>query len=413
MQTKESINKVLDNKDLYVVKNEKDNIVLDELGLIKVMNDQNIDTKNYENINKMSDMIYDNLKVTYKNKEIKISSETTATIISEVSTNHPELSNSLYKMNQNKITNAINYSMSSSEHVDFQTGKVTFGNLSYTIQGFELIKENITDTTSKLFCYSLLNLKGNIFECKLKEFMEFRGVNSWAKAQKRAVIDIGILDKISNIAYIKKEQDIFTYDKLIIHTSYNAGTIRIEYNPKFVNNLRTYAYYHQDLFKLSGNSYFLAHYFYTHARINRTTTFYLSIESCLKRTKLPSVEAVKTIYSRNYSKKIIEPFTEIIDSLTEKIPCLYITYEKDYMNIREFIDGKIKITITNKIIVDYHNVVDLEKRKKSIKKNKENKESRKKLAIELYNKDTTIKEIAKKLNLTTKTIKNYLKEENL
>jgi DNA-binding CsgD family transcriptional regulator len=321
-------------------------------------------------------------------------------------------------VNQNNVTNSLNYTIGQLKEEDIcivdmlGNGTVQSGNITYKIDSFDTVKKNVTSTTSMLLIYSIIkmNLTSNTSKFKLSEFMEFRGIVNPSEAAKKVKNDLIVLKQISNITLKDKKQDTQIGDSVIHKYKYYWGDITIIFNPDFADKLKkTYMFIPINLAQIKNKyAWVIGYYIYEQARINHTCSKKISIKSCLERTTLPSYEEVKE-GDRHFERKIMTPFENAIDILSKEIDELDIEFEKDYKTIEEFMEGFIKINIKNKQIENLYNDLEIKRQRKNIEQNKLKKSERKKHALKLKEEGRSISEIAKILDLTPKTIKNYLK----
>jgi len=292
-------------------------------------------------------------------------------------------------------------------------GAVIANNLTYEISNFKWLKKEISISTSKLLVYSVnkLNFNNNISKFTFNEYADMRGIDRNQVNRNKLKQDLKILENMGRIKYEsthKKDNDLIL-STLVIEATYKNGNVLIEFNPKFVEGLKnTYMYFPKSLMKLNGkefkNVFLLGWYMFTQLRTNFTTTLTRSVKSCLEQLSLPKKE---DITDRHYQKRIIEPFEKIIEVLGNEVPELYITFDRDYKNINEFLEAMIKIEFKNNTISQLYIDQQRKKKSKSIKYNTENKEANIKLCKQYIKEGKTDKEISDLLKKDMRTIRRY------
>lgn len=328
--------------------------------------------------------------------------------------------NNYYKVNQNTISNSINYSLIKSKKdneiisIDMHGfGVVKIGALEYHIGNFKEIKKFISSSTGKLFVYSIMKMQDNESNFSLIDYMYFRNLLDRKSTAEKLKNDLKVLQIISNIEYSNKRKDTLLLRSLLLGATYKYGKINIEFNPEFAERLKeNYMFIHKNLLKVNDRKYPhvwpLGYYIFEYARINKKCSFKLSIKSCLKRLALPHYKKVRKT-NRNYTERIIDPFENTIDTIMEYMPIIDIEYEKDNETIMDFFKNKLIINIKDDELKNHYKEIDLNAKRKSMKYNKETKSVRIEKANKLRDEGCTIKEIAEILKLTERTIKEYFK----
>lgn len=343
----------------------------------------------------------------------------------EIESNQFKMIPNYFKLNQNNISNNINHTMNKSKMtnnndqmiVDMMgTGVVKVGNLEYQIENFTKLKEYIGISTSKLFVYSILKMEENESRFTLADYIEFRNLKDKKTQAKKIKFDLKILKLISNINFINKKKDTQILSSIIVYAEYKRGKIIVKFNSDFAEMLKgTYMYVSENLIKLNDqkfpHTWALGYYIYEYARINKNCMFNLSIKSCLNRLTLPSYDFVNNS-DREYTRRIIEPFENTIDTLMENINDLSIEYINDNETIEDFFNNSVKININNWRLKHYYKEIELENQRKSIDFNKNNKVENKRKALKLKDDGKTNTEIAEILKLTKRTIRNYFMEND-
>ncbi|MFW9969327.1 MAG: hypothetical protein ACFFDF_03940 [Candidatus Odinarchaeota archaeon] len=326
-----------------------------------------------------------------------------------------------YKLNQNNISNNLSYSLiktkKENEFISIDMsgkGTVKVGKLEYMMPNFKSVKKEISTSTNKLLIYAILRMIGIESNFTLKEYMDFRELTDEKHTKETIKKDLLILQSILNIQYTSKDNNIQLTTCIITDTNYHYGKIRIIFNKKFANQLKeNYMYIHENLIKIHERFYPhiwpLGYFIFEYSRINKICEFNLSIETCLKRLALPSFNHISKV-NRNYTERIINPFENTIDGLQLYIKDLKIEYLHDNNTIKDFFENKIKVRIENEDIKRYYRQIKINEEKRNIKKNKTNKNKRKFDTLKLVQEKKSIKEISEILNLTHRTIKNYIKE---
>lgn len=286
--------------------------------------------------------------------------------------------------------------------------------LEYRLENFKYYKDVFSITTSKLFIYSVskIDFTTNTSKFTFTEYAKDTNVTSHSKNRLQLKNDLEILKKISNLKYENTKKDRLILNTLIIKADYNKGNIEIEFNKEFAANLKnTYMYFPKKLLKLKGKDntkvFILGWYLFTQMRTNFKTEITISIKSCLRVLDFPNIEDIKKNHNRRYLELLIEPFNNIIDTLSEEVPELYIEFDRDYNNINEFMKSQIEIKLKNNIITDKYKNQNEIKKKKNIKHNIDKKLRNISLAKEYKEKGLNIKEISVKLKLSERTVKRY------
>jgi hypothetical protein len=323
-------------------------------------------------------------------------------------------------IHQNKTLNSLSNSLGSFDKkkkciIDTMgTGKIKTDDFEYEIENFKSLKEHISISTSKLLIFAIeqLNFSDGMSNFTFPSYAEAREIDKNQVNRNKLKEDLKILNKIGSIKYTntKDNNDIMILDHLIYNAAYNNGNIFIQFNSKFVEGLKdTYMYFPKSLMKLNGKEFknvFLAGwYFFVQLRVNTTTKLTRSIKKCLEQLTIPI--AVK---NRRHKELIIEPFENIIDALNEKVPELNITFESDYTNFNQFIQGNIVIELNSEHIDKTYQVIDLNKKKKSIKYNRDKKVENISICKQYLAEGKDKKEIAKIMNKTVRTIESYISE---
>lgn len=323
-----------------------------------------------------------------------------------------------FSLHQNKVTNGLTSFLPLVKRkkeckIDLLGNKtVNIYGFDFQIINYDSIEKKININTSKLLTFIImkLDLEKGLSKFDLNEYMEYRGVKDAIQLNREVIDNFDVINSLGDITY--KSGKAFISEK-IFKIKYNRrkGTINIPLD--FCELLKkTYSQIPKKLFQMKGNAYLLGYHIYNYARINLKCSFNLKINTCLDRLTLPSYDDVKTKYSRHYDSKIIEPFTLIFDHLTEYLDDLNIEFLEDYKNINDFLNGYIKVDISSDKLKKCYQDIKNNQYKKSLKNNIENKAIRKKQALDLHSQGRTIKEISEILNLTPRTIKNYLLEDN-
>jgi hypothetical protein len=315
----------------------------------------------------------------------------------------------------NQISNSFSNFNKDTCIIDIYTKKGTIktNNIEYEIDNFELLKNQINISTSKLLVYSVhkLDFKNNISKFTFSEYAEMRGIDKNQVNRNKLKQDIDIFKRIGSITYksINKKDNDLILNTLVYKAVYKNGNVVIEFNPEFVEGLKnTYMYFPKSLMKLNGkefkNVFLLGWYFFSQFRINFTTTLTRSVKKCLEQLPLPKKEDIK---DRMYQRRLIEPFENIIEALGNEIPELYITFDRDYKNIDEFLTSNIIIELKESRISQLYIDQQRKKNAKNIKYNKENKESNIKLCNQYIQEGKTDKEISELLKKDMRTIRRY------
>jgi|WetSurSiteA1Bulk_404760.scaffolds.fasta_scaffold11069_2 hypothetical protein len=294
-------------------------------------------------------------------------------------------------------------------------GQVKTNNLTYKISNFRNLKKEISISTSKLLVCAInkINFRNNISTFTFDEYSEMRSIKKTQKNRNKLKKDLLILESLSHIKYEtthKKDNDLIL-TTLVIEAVYKNGNVIIEFNPKFADGLKnTYMYFPRGLIKLNGkqfkNAFLLGWYIFAQLRINFTTSLKRSVKKCLEQLTLPRKENVK----RRYQQLIIEPFEAILEVLGDKVPGLYITFDRDYNNINDFLNANIIIELLESNIAKVYANQQRKKISKDFKSNTKNKESNL-ILCEKYTKDgLSNQEISKLLGKSVKTIRRYKSE---
>lgn len=312
----------------------------------------------------------------------------------------------------------------------------TFGNnakfktkdLEYTIENFKYYRNQFSYTTSRLFVVAIrfLSPYSNISKFTFTEYVDLTGVTNHTENREKLKNDLEILKNIgNNLKYESKKKKIMALSTLIIDGFYKNGDIIIEWNEKFVEGLRnTYMYIPKNLLQLKGKSLILAYYIFVQLRTNFKTKLNLSINSCLRKLAFPGcfeeynpnkelelkVSIPQNIKKSRYQQHLMTPFEEIIDNLSKSIPELYIEFDRDYKNLEEFLNSNINIELKNPTIVEKYNTQKVKKNKKNIQYNSSQKIKNLELTKKYRSEGLSTLEISKKLNVSSRTVRNYYKE---
>jgi hypothetical protein len=286
--------------------------------------------------------------------------------------------------------------------------------LVYTLENFNNFKNRFSITTSKLFIYAVskIDFNTNISEFNFKNYAETTNVSIHSKNRTQLKNDLTILKSITSLTYENKKKDRLSLRTLIIGADYNKGNVTIEFNKEFAAKLKnTYMYFPKKLLRLKGKYnakvFILGWYFFTQMRTNFTTDITRAIKKCLDILDFPNIKDIKNNHKREYTKLLINPFENIVDTLSEEIPELYITFDRDYKNINEFMIAQINVELKNEAIANRYKDQNKKKKKKRIQHNIDKKLKNISLAKEYKEKGLNIKEISEKLKLSTRTVKRY------
>jgi hypothetical protein len=349
-------------------------------------------------------------------------------------------------IHQNKITNCINYNLpqlkvlSKNSYIKIDNltkcGEIQIndsnGNsiLNYELIDFDNNKPLISSDIGKLLTFIIFKLNGNTSNFTVQEYIQFRKLSKMSVKtySSRILKQLSVLKCVSNIKYKDIKNRMIGESSLIIDWKHeeNTSNILVIFNTDFVANLKEYYYYlPNELSTISDKNFphawVVGCFIWEQLRQNPnkfefdkdgTISIYLKIKSCLNRTTLPKKEDVT---DRHYQKRIIEPFSDTIDELSKQLKDLFITYEDDYKNINEFLEGYIIVNFTNKEIINKYCDIDKQRKIKSIKHNTDKKSENIKLCKQYSEEGKTDKEISKLMNKTMRTIRTYkmeIKSEN-
>lgn len=402
------INNISNSNLMKVITSEKVNSTV-----TKFMTISNAVIDVMANLQNKIEVLRDNPKTNEKLEVLLTEYETGVTKIEELETKINELVNdklpNYHKLNENNISNSLIIKPKANNiQVDdfFNTGTIKVGTIVYKMDNYKELK----NSTTKLLVFAIININGYIAEFSLTEYMNFRNIKDRKEATNKIKSDLELLKSIKSLESIK---DNYNFECLIIGGNYSKGKVNIKFNPLFAESLKKfYMYIPYELLSINDKYYphawTLGYFIFEHARNNKTLSFTLKIETCLKRIDIPSIKEVGNKMDRHFDNKIIKPFESTIDILSESIPDLTIEFENEYQNISEFEKGRIKININNQKLNKMYKGIKNKKVVNSKAYNIEVFQLNKKKAKELHSLGVSTKEISKKLGKTERTIRNYL-----